>query len=137
MAGGRAPIPLFAFYFPVQAKVKGRPRFSRGRVFTPQATQDYEAEIAKLSKQQWVLDEPLTSKIGVVVTFVMKPIRGDIDNLLKALYDGMQRVVFKNDSQIVWGAQLVLKASKASNPNIKVDIYDEHGWNQTKLFGVD
>jgi crossover junction endodeoxyribonuclease RusA len=102
---------------PVKPTPKGRPRMTRGgRVFTPQTTLDAEAIIA----QAW--DGPRYEGLVEVecvftpegTTVVVKPIdgtpsklRGDIDNYVKLLMDGLNGVAWLDDKQVT-----VIKAEK-------------------------
>lgn len=102
---------------------KGRPRFVRatGRAYTPARTADYEGTLAAAGQRAMEgrapLDGPLA--ISVVATFpipqswsgrkkgmatagLIRPTgRPDSDNLLKAAGDGLNAIVWRDDSQIV------------------------------------
>jgi Holliday junction resolvase RusA-like endonuclease len=103
---------------------KGRPRFStRGKfpvAYTPEKTKTYESEVGMMAKAAMgaskVLDGALEAFI--YVTFPVPPSyskkrteaclndtekhtkRPDLDNVIKAVIDGMDKIVFNNDSQI-------------------------------------
>lgn len=100
---------------------KGRPRFTRqGRAYTPKKTNDYESEVFKCASHAMGSSEPLETPVAVYihVTFAIpqsyskkrteacltgseKHIkRPDLDNCVKAVTDGMNGVVYKDDSQI-------------------------------------
>ncbi len=99
-------------WIPIPPKPKARPRMTRrGRVFTPKATVDYEEAVA----EHWdgpVFDGPVAvtlayKKAGTEVTVTeLEPAktasRADLDNLVKASLDGLQRQggAFVNDSQV-------------------------------------
>jgi len=105
---------MINLYFDLPPFPKGRPRFARrGKnviCYTDAKTKAYETEIGKLSKNQYS-DEPLTGALKVEIDFFIKPpksvqrkyphVKPDIDNLTKSVFDGMEGVVFKNDSQII------------------------------------
>lgn len=100
----------------IKPKAKPRPRFSRrGRAYTPQAAHDYESAI----KEAWRDSNGPTFEgpVHVSVTFRKNKINvfvkemtpdtksaltGDVDNYLKALFDGLQGEdgAFVNDRQI-------------------------------------
>lgn len=110
---------------------KGRPRFTRqGRAYTPKKTHDYESEVAQMAKAAMGSSEPLETPVAVFiyVTFAVPPSyskkrreaclngserhvkRPDLDNVVKGVTDGMNGVIYKDDSQItsihatkVWG----------------------------------
>ena len=97
---------------------KGRPQFNRktGAAFTPAKTRNYEAWVAMVVKQ-W-FRAPLDGPLSITIDFYLprpQKISGprypnpgpvihtktpDLDNLIKAVLDGMNKVVFKDDSQL-------------------------------------
>ncbi len=110
-----------AFIIPGEARGKGRPRFVRatGVAFTPEKTASYE-NLVKLAAQA-AMDglPPSTSPIMVDISVyrgipagwskkkreaalcAYAPTGYDVDNLAKAILDGMSDVVFANDRQVV------------------------------------
>jgi Holliday junction resolvase RusA-like endonuclease len=100
---------------------KGRPRFTRqGRAYTPKKTHDYESEVAMMAKAAMGSSDPLETPVAVFV-HVTFPIpqsyskkrteaclngserhtkRPDLDNCVKAITDGMNGIVYQDDSQI-------------------------------------
>ena len=115
----------FQVIFSVYGEVvpKGRPRFTRqGRTYTPKKTHDYESEVAMMAKSAMGSSEPLETPVAVYVYVNMpvpmsyskkrteaclsgseRPIKktGDLDNMVKTILDGMNGIVYKDDSQIV------------------------------------
>jgi crossover junction endodeoxyribonuclease RusA len=100
-------------------KVKQRPRMTRrGRVFTPKETLEFENTI----KEAWdgpTFESPVSvdiilykDKIKITVTEQepkkKSPLRGDIDNYVKAILDGLNGSAFVDDRQVV-----SIKARKA------------------------
>jgi Holliday junction resolvase RusA-like endonuclease len=105
---------------------KGRPRFRRTKTFittyTPKKTLDFEELVRKHSKEAMGPTDRLETPISVYLYFRLpipqsyskkrkeaclsgfdKPIsmrQGDIDNLAKVVLDGMNGVIYKDDSQI-------------------------------------
>jgi len=104
---------------------KGRPRFSRRGSFvstyTPKKTSDYEAKVSEAARKAMGSSEPLEGPL-VAYIYITLPIplsyskkrtaaclsgderptkRSDIDNFCKAIFDGMNEIVFVDDSQIV------------------------------------
>jgi Holliday junction resolvase RusA-like endonuclease len=109
-----------AFTIPGNPVPKGRPRFTRqGRTYTPAKTKTYEEQVAVLAKA--ACPEPFKTPVAVLVTAVFPvPLtypkkrreaclnglerhtkRPDLDNIVKAVTDGMNGVVYGDDSQIV------------------------------------
>ena len=89
---------------------KQRPRFGNGRTYTPYKTKKYEESIRVSCKSQYC-NAPLSGPLTAEVYFLFKrppsirranhDVRPDLDNLLKALFDGMNGILFKDDAQIV------------------------------------
>lgn len=100
---------------------KERPRFTKiGRTYTPKKTLDYESKVAKIAKLAMGSSEPLETPVAIYV-YVTFPIpksyskkrsqaclsglekhikRPDLSNVIKSVEDGMNGIVYKDDSQI-------------------------------------
>lgn len=99
------------FRFDILPVGKGRPRLAKtGHAYTPAKTRGYEDIIARLSREQYEGD-PLTIplSLGAVFTFatterkkwgLVKDTRPDLDNLVKAVTDPLNGIVWKDDAQI-------------------------------------
>lgn len=104
------------FTVPGQPVAKGRPRFGKGRVYTPEKTSNYEKLIRQVS---WInfrkpFDGPI--RVEIIATFeVPKSLskkraaermhrhhtqKPDADNVQKAILDGMAGIAFHDDSQV-------------------------------------
>ena len=103
---------------------KGRPRFSRRGKFpvayTPEKTKTYESEVGMMAKVAMGASKALEGALEafIYVTFPIPPSyskkrteaclsdsekhtkRPDLDNVIKSVIDGMDKIVFENDSQI-------------------------------------
>ena len=104
---------------------KGRPRFARRGKFvstySPKTTVDYETKVAEAAQLAMGSSEPLETPVGAYI-YITLPIpasyskkrtqaclsgeerptkKSDIDNFCKAVFDGMNGIVFVDDSQIV------------------------------------
>jgi Holliday junction resolvase RusA-like endonuclease len=104
---------------------KGRPRFARRGKFvstySPKTTVDYETKVAEAAQMAMGSSEPLETPVGAYI-YITLPIpasyskkrtqaclsgeerptkKSDIDNFCKAVFDGMNGIVFVDDSQIV------------------------------------
>jgi Holliday junction resolvase RusA-like endonuclease len=102
---------VFEISLLVTPKPKGRPRFTRkGFAYTPKETRDYEnllsEAISKFFSSAPIEDRPLKLEL---VFYIQKPksakrdypqTRPDLDNLMKAVMDAMNGIVYKDDSLI-------------------------------------
>ena len=120
---------------------KGRPRFSTmGKfpvAYTPEKTKNYESEVAMMAKAAMGSSEPLEGALEafIYVTFAVpasyskkrteaclsgqekhtkKP---DLDNVIKSVIDGMDKIVFENDSQFT-----SIHATKVYGEVAKVEV---------------
>ena len=115
---------VFSFTIPGEPVAKGRARaFVRaGRVahYTPAKTENYEARVATFAQQAMAGAKPFGGAVALSVVarfsipaswskkrrqaamdgleYVTK--RPDLDNVLKAIKDGMNGVAWKDDSQV-------------------------------------
>jgi Holliday junction resolvase RusA-like endonuclease len=104
---------------------KGRPRATRRgkgiRLYTDDKTVAYETKVRKACREAMGLIKPLEGPISVRIVFalpmpkslskknaqlavdgVLKPIKKpDIDNMAKSVLDGMNKIAFLDDAQIV------------------------------------
>ncbi len=102
-----------------QPQGKARPRFTKqGHVYTPKTTQDYERSI----RQSYITaangytcgDNALSVSITAYIQRAKSNKRKhattkpDIDNIIKAVLDGLNGVAFKDDKQVT-----SVKASKS------------------------
>jgi Holliday junction resolvase RusA-like endonuclease len=103
---------------------KGRPRFStRGKfpvAYTPEKTKNYESDVGMMAKAAMGSSEPLEGALEAFI-YVTFPVpasyskkrteaclgnsekhtkKPDLDNVIKSVIDGMDKIVFENDSQI-------------------------------------
>jgi Holliday junction resolvase RusA-like endonuclease len=104
---------------------KGRPRFARRGKFvstySPKTTVDYESKVSESAKLAMGTSEPLETPVGAYIYITLpvpasynkkrteaclsgqeKPTKkSDIDNYCKAIFDGMNGIVFVDDSLVV------------------------------------
>ena len=125
------------FVIPIAPQSKQRPRTGRGKVYTAEKTRRYEANIRKATSHL----ERLDGQLMLDATFVFKrpkrmskankarqPRAGtpDVDNLLKALCDGLQGSIISNDSAFVemTGRKLYAALDEPACIEIEVTPYD-------------
>jgi len=99
---------------------KQRPRFARGRTYTPQKTIEYELAIKAQALSAMGSAEPLETPVAVYIYInhaipasyskkrradclagVERPKVNDIDNVCKCVLDAMNGIVFVDDKQVV------------------------------------
>jgi Holliday junction resolvase RusA-like endonuclease len=99
---------------------KQRPRFSRGRTYTPKKTTEYEGLIANKARLAMGLAEPLETPVAVYIYInhaipasyskkrredclarIERPKKPDLDNVAKGCLDAMNGIVYKDDVQVV------------------------------------
>jgi len=111
---------------------KARPRFNKGRVFTPSKTVSAEHSIAYAVNIEMIkLNIPIiTGAVSINIEFRFKKqktkicqrpyhtVKPDIDNLIKTVLDSLNRIAYKDDSQIV-----EIKSNKTYIDNDKAGIY--------------
>lgn len=83
---------------------KQRPRLSQyGKAYTPKATREYERKVAIIAKDavlsagEW--DTNLEYSVAITASFADRR-HGDIDNILKAVLDAMNGIVYNDDKQV-------------------------------------
>lgn len=116
------------FTIPGKPFAKQRPRFSRqsGRAFTPNETVSFEQTVGNVALPHFPV--PIDGPVRVTIWATFEPAKSwpkkktaallnrphtqkpDLDNIAKAICDGLNRIAFSDDSQIaeiqsrkVWG----------------------------------
>jgi len=122
---------------------KARPRFTRiGRVYTPVKTTSYEKEIAEKFRENSRIRKPLETDLKITIDAFFEPCksysqkrkekclaniekpnkRPDIDNIAKAVLDGLNGIAYLDDKQIV---TLKVRKRYSSAARIEVVITEE------------
>jgi len=90
-------------YIPGRPQSKQRPMYSHktGKFFTPKQTVVYEQFVSEVAAEK--IKKPFEGKISVQIFIHLtensrKP---DIDNVIKSVLDGMSKVVYNDDAQVV------------------------------------
>jgi Holliday junction resolvase RusA-like endonuclease len=120
---------------------KGRPRFStKGKfpvAYTPEKTKNYESDVGMMAKAAMGASKPLEGALEafIYVTFAVPasyskkrteaclsgqekhPKKPDLDNVVKSVIDGMDKIVFENDSQFT-----SIHATKVYGEVAKVEV---------------
>ncbi|HCE0302854.1 TPA: RusA family crossover junction endodeoxyribonuclease [Pseudomonas aeruginosa] len=131
------------FTVPGEPVGKGRPRIGRvgahARMFTPEKTANYEGLIAHAGHQAMLgralLEGPVMVELDIALSIpqsmskkrkslalagglypTKKP---DMDNVIKAIYDGLNGVVWKDDVQVV---KAVVGKRYGETPGVRVKV---------------
>lgn len=121
---------------PIKAIPKQRPRFNikTGSVYTPKITQEFEKIINLACKSKKPILDPCKIKIDIYfkmpiswskkkqLDYYDKPHfkKPDLDNLIKAIMDGLNGKAYVDDSQVV-----IIEATKRWSNNNKIIIQIE------------
>lgn len=132
-----------SFVVPGEPQGKGRPRVStiggHARMFTPQKTANYETLIAMAAQQAMagreLIGGPVLVEMKIMVSVaaswskkktaealagdVMPTKKPDADNVLKAICDGINGIVFKDDVQVV---NVSLSKRFSETPGVSVRV---------------
>lgn len=116
------PIP-YSFTVPGQPVPKGRPRHTKnGHTYTPARTEAAEQSIAAFFRQGVRgYGPPRASTFKLTCVFHVKRDDADIDNLIKAVMDGLQGVAWINDKQVKKLGECEIKIDR-TNPRTEVMI---------------
>ena len=131
---------MIAFSVPGLPQGKGRARFGKGRSYTPAKTVAYEGLIALAGQQAMTGRDLLAGPLFITVnaffpipkswpkkrqaavsaSLAWHTAKPDGDNILKAIGDGLNGVVWNDDSQIAFS-----KVTKQYDATPRVDIMVE------------
>jgi len=134
---------MITFTIPGEPVAKGRPRITlaggRAHAYTPAKTAAYEQLVAVYAaaamKNAPLMEHPVRLHLGIyckvpgswpkkkradALAGIVRPTSGgDLDNMVKALADGMNGIVWVDDSQIV---ELVCSKHYALEPYVSVSV---------------
>lgn len=122
-------LEVFEKQLNVKPIAKSRPRFTRGRCYTPSKTKNAEQEIRLLVSKEFKL-KPFEGPLRLdLILFFKKPktsknvfpvVKPDLDNVLKLVGDALNGVLWKDDSQII---EIVVSKYYASEASIYLKLY--------------
>lgn len=134
---------IIEFFVPGEPVGKGRPRIGRvgqhARLFTPEKTASYEGLIAHAGSQAMAGDIPIAGPVLVelhmgltipqsmskkrkaqaLAGLVFPTKKPDMDNVIKAIFDGLNGVVWVDDVQVV---DSVVRKRYAETPGVRVRV---------------
>jgi Holliday junction resolvase RusA-like endonuclease len=134
---------MITFTIPGEPQGKGRARIGRvgahARMFTPAKTMAYEGLVAHIAAQAMNGRPPLTEACAVEMTIthnvpaswskkksasalagdIYPTKKPDVDNVIKAIFDAMNNVVWKDDTQAV---EVVCKKKYGEVPGVSISL---------------
>jgi Holliday junction resolvase RusA-like endonuclease len=125
---------------------KSRPRFTKGgRAYTPNKTRHYEEQVADVAAKAMVgvkyNDAPVRAFIIAYMDIPKSysdarrkrcmanehfPTRPDVDNLLKAILDGCNGIVYKDD-RFVWDVRCIRRYDDGKGPRVEATFIWDSG----------
>lgn len=108
----------FELTLPVAAHTKQRPRFGRGRAYTPAETRGWEELLAWRFIEQHGRPK-LSCPVRVELYFGGVQSNQDIDNLAKSCLDALNGIAFKDDRQVV---ELVARKASGRAPRTAITV---------------
>ena len=117
----------------LEPKPKQRPKVGRRRAYTPAQTARYEAAINRAAAHLIPMEGALSLEVLVVFPRLrstpkreaarqIKATRPDLDNLLKALKDGLQGRAYNDDAQIAEVTASKVHAALDERPHIELTL---------------
>ena len=140
------PSTTFHVEIPGDPVAKGRPRFARigrkaVRAFTPAKTKAYEAKVGLLAMSKrtgTILQGPVSVSIVAVFKRPQRLMRKkdldgllwhqskpDLDNVVKAVLDGLNGVIYVDDKQVVKIAATSYYSEKNNQPRTIITVTEE------------
>ena len=135
---------MISFTVPGAPQGKGRPRVGnvagRARMFTPQKTVAYEGLVAHAAQHamagQALLDEPVACNVFIdapvpaswsgkkqraaLAGEVLPASKPDADNVVKAVFDGLNGVLWRDDVLVV---DLRVRKRYSATPSVRVEVW--------------
>lgn len=126
MVNHTAPSPhRVKYWLAGDPRPKDRPRLGQGKVYTPQQTVEQENQHGwKFKAGARGVRFPKPKLVGVELTFYMGKTRPDLDNLVKLVLDGLNKVAYDDDIQV---AQIIAERRLAQAPDqvgTAVEVYE-------------
>ncbi len=111
---------LTKFFVDGKPAAKQSFRYTRsGKKYQRANVKAWQDIVAIRSKQNWG-KELTNKKLEVYLRFYLKKDLADVDNLSKAVLDGMQGIIYENDKQVK-----ILHAQKVKAGNHEAGVYVE------------
>lgn len=103
-----------------EPKPKERPRFGRGRTYTPKKTADAEKAVVSAFKTAHPQFTATIETLRLEIDFHRKGQRAvDLDNLVKLVQDALNGVLYADDAQV---AELVAARHHGAGEQARTDV---------------
>jgi Holliday junction resolvase RusA-like endonuclease len=115
---------------------KGRPRFGKGFTYTPKKTKEFEKSAQALMRKQFWM-QPLEGPIRMAIVFNFprpaKPkdkswhiVRPDLDNLIKAVSDAGNGILYSDDSQVceLYACKKYVDQGRSPHISLTISVID-------------
>lgn len=112
--------PFFVASISIEPHAKERPRVGRGRMYTPTATVQYERELAKAYRREVPVLNDADDLCAVFRFYSSGLKRKDTDNCIKSALDAGNKVLFRDDSQVVTVMAEILYGS--DDPRVELEL---------------
>jgi Holliday junction resolvase RusA-like endonuclease len=77
-------------------------RYAKGGGYTPDHVKAWQANVAVRAKEAMQGESPICQPVKVTIIFTLPDRRvKDLDNLSKGTLDGMRKIIFKDDAQVM------------------------------------
>jgi crossover junction endodeoxyribonuclease RusA len=106
---------MVSFVIPGRPVPKQRPRVGKGgKIYTPKKSRDYEETVGWAGKR--VFKNPYDGPVSLQVKVYLADSRsrGDLDNYVKSIQDGLNKIAWRDDRQVTR-----LKAGLYVQPGVK------------------
>ena len=114
-----------------------RARFSGSHVYQPKRNREYRAIVQQAARSVMGNRPPMTGEVTATVKLYRRyrpttRIFGDVDNHLKAIFDGLNGIAFEDDAQVV--RCLVEKFKDAKDPRAEITLENfPTGWDEERI----
>ena len=111
---------IATFTVPGRPRGKERPRVGRnGKFYTPRTTREYEETVAWFAKTAYK-EEPTKGPVRLDMTIRSSKSKADTSNILKAIEDGMNGIIYVDDRQI---KEIHISRVEGDGEGVEVTVY--------------
>ena len=108
---------------------KGRPgsgAWATAYIYTPESTRAYEQLVGMCARA--AAPAPLQGPVEMrAVIYLHRGRRGDLDNYLKCICDGLNKIAWLDDGQVVRIEAEIRRCKKADDQRVEIEIREARG----------